>query len=59
MKWKGDKGVTHYGDSVPAQYANRESWEMSKQGITLKRNKPMNVQDQAIEAAKLAQDKKR
>jgi len=58
VKWKDDKGVTHYGDSVPAQYVNRESSEISKQGITLKRYKPVSVQDQAIDAAKLAQNKK-
>lgn len=58
VKWKDDKGVTHYGDSVPTQYVNRESSEISKQGITLKRFKPVSVQDKAIDAAKLAQDKK-
>jgi len=58
VKWKDDKGVTHYGDRVPAQYVNRENSEISKQGITLKRHKPVSVQDQAIDAAKLAQDKK-
>ena len=58
VKWKDEKGITHYGDSVPAQYVNRESSEISKQGITLKRYKPVSVQDQAIDAAKLAQDKK-
>jgi hypothetical protein len=58
VKWKDDKDVTHYGDSKPPQYANRESSEISKQGITLKRFKPVSVQDQAIDAAKLEQDKK-
>ncbi|MDP3088022.1 MAG: DUF4124 domain-containing protein [Methylotenera sp.] len=58
VKWKDDKGVTHYGDNVPAQYVNRESSEISKQGVTLKRYKPVSVQDQAIDAAKLAQNKK-
>ena len=58
VKWKDDKGVTHYGDSMPTQYANHESSEISKQGITVKRFKPINVQDQAIVAAKQEQDKK-
>ena len=58
VKWKDDKGVTHYGDSVPTQYANRESTEISKQGITVKRFKPINVQDQVMDAAKQEQDKK-
>ena len=58
VKWKDDKGVTHYGDSVPAQYANSENSEISKQGITVKRNKPIHPQDQVADAAKQEQDKK-
>ncbi len=58
VKWKDDKGVTHYGDSVPAQYANREHSEISKQGITVKLNKPINHQDQVADVAKQEQDKK-
>ena len=58
VKWKDDKGVTHYGDSVPAQYANRESSVISKQGITVQRNKPVNSQAIALDLAKLEQDKK-
>lgn len=58
VKWKDDKGMTHYGDSVPTQYSNHERSEISKQGITVKRFKPINIQDQAIVAAKQEQDKK-
>ena len=58
VKWKDDKGVTHYDDSVPAQYANRESSVISKQGITVQRNKPVNSQDIALDLAKVEQDKK-
>lgn len=58
VKWKDNKGVTHYGDSVPAQYANHESSEISKQGITIRRNIPINLQAQAVDAANLEQVKK-
>jgi hypothetical protein len=58
VKWKDEKGMTHYGDSVPAQYANRESSEISKQGIIVKRNKPVNMQEQELDVAKQVQDKK-
>lgn len=58
VKWKDDKGVTHYGDSVPAQYSSRENSVMSKQGITVQRNKAVNYQDIAIDQAKQEQDKK-
>jgi hypothetical protein len=58
VKWKDEKGNTHYGDSVPAQYANTENSVISPQGITIKRNKPNNNQTEAIDAAKQEQDKK-
>ena len=40
VKWKDEKGVTHYGDSMPSQYSNRESTVINQQGITVKRNMP-------------------
>jgi len=58
VKWKDDKGVTHYGDKIPAQYSNTENSIINKQGITLKRNKPVSVQDEAVSHAKIEQDKK-
>ena len=58
VKWKDDKGVTHYGDKIPTQYSNGENTVINKQGITVKRNKPVSYQDQAVEAHKVEQDKK-
>lgn len=58
VKWKDDKGVTHYGDKIPPQYSNTENSVINKQGITVKRNKPITVQDEAISHAKIEQDKK-
>jgi len=58
VKWKDDKGVTHYGDKIPAQYSNTENSIINKQGITVKRNKPVTFQDEAISQAKIEQDKK-
>ncbi len=58
VKWKDDKGVTHYGDKIPVQYSNTENSIINKQGITVKRNKPMTVQDEAVSHAKIEQDKK-
>lgn len=58
VKWIDDRGVTHYGDNVPAQYANRENSEINKQGITIKRNKPVNIQAQAIDIARQEQHEK-
>lgn len=58
VKWKDEKGVTHYGDKIPPQYVNRENSVINKQGVTVKHNKPVNYQDQADDLAKLEQDKK-
>ncbi|MEO7344395.1 MAG: DUF4124 domain-containing protein, partial [Methylotenera sp.] len=58
VKWKDDKGATHYSDSVPTQYANHENSVISKQGITVQRNKPISYQDKALDLAKQEQDKK-
>lgn len=58
VKWKDDKGVTHYGDKIPTQYANGENSLINKQGITVKRNKPVNYQNQAQEAADAEQKKR-
>ncbi len=58
VKWKDDKGVTHYGDKIPPQYVNRENSVMNRQGVTVKHNKPVNYQEQAQDLARLEQDKK-
>lgn len=58
LKWKDEKGVTHYGDRIPPQYANRENTSINPQGIVVKQNKPITNQNQAVDIAKLEQDKK-
>lgn len=37
LKWVDEKGVTHYGDTMPAQDSGRASSEMSKRGIIINR----------------------
>src|SRR5262249_834960 len=34
-KWVDEQGVTHYGDSIPPQYAERELHLMNKQGVEI------------------------
>jgi hypothetical protein len=36
-KWVDEKGVTHYGDSVPAQYSQREQSLLNEQGVEVQR----------------------
>jgi hypothetical protein len=37
-KWVDEKGVTHYGDSVPSQYSQREQRVLNEQGLEVKRH---------------------
>ncbi len=39
VKWVDEKGVTHYGDSVPTQYSGRDNSVLDPQGRVVKRNK--------------------
>lgn len=58
IKWKDEKGVTHYGDRIPPQYSNSENSLINRQGVTVQRNKPINYQKQAVDLVNLEQDKK-
>jgi hypothetical protein len=34
-KWVDDQGVVHYGDSIPPQYAQKESTILNKEGVAV------------------------
>lgn len=38
VKWVDDKGVTHYGDSIPPEFANRSNTMLNKSGRVLRKN---------------------
>ncbi len=38
VKWVDEKGVTHYGDSIPPEYANRSNIMLNKSGRVLRKN---------------------
>jgi len=61
VKWVDEKGVTHYGDSIPPQYAGRNSTELNRQGHAVKRNKTTNTQAKTLIEAetKLSIEQKR
>lgn len=55
-KWVDEKGITHYGDQVPARYADRAGEQLKKSGRTVKQeSKPVEQRpsEQNIEKAKL------
>jgi hypothetical protein len=52
-KWVDEKGVTHYGDSVPAEYSQREQHILSPEGLEVqKRMAEMSPTEAAAYAAK-------
>jgi hypothetical protein len=50
VKWVDEKGVTHYGDSIPPQYSGRDSNELNQQGRIVKRNKAGDPQANKVAA---------
>jgi hypothetical protein len=52
-KWVDEKGVTHYGDSVPSEYSQREQQVLNAQGVEVqKRQAEMSPVEAAAYAAK-------
>ena len=37
-KWVDDQGTTHYGETIPPEYANKDRTELNKTGRTVKTN---------------------
>jgi hypothetical protein len=59
-KWVDEKGVTHYGDSVPAEYSQREQRVLNSQGLEVqKRQAEMNPKDAAEYAARQKEEAER
>jgi hypothetical protein len=44
-KWVDEKGVTHYGDKMPAQDVHRDNSVLNNQGVIIKRNQLTNIKD--------------
>jgi hypothetical protein len=52
-KWVDEQGVTHYGDSVPAEYSEREQRVLNSQGVEVqKRQAQMSPAEAAAYSAK-------
>ncbi|HEU4591673.1 MAG TPA: DUF4124 domain-containing protein [Steroidobacteraceae bacterium] len=56
-KWVDEKGVIHYGDSVPAEYSQREQRVLNSQGLEVqKRQAEMSPAEAAAYADKQKQE---
>lgn len=58
VKWVDNKGVTHYGDRPPSFEESKTNVEINKQGMVTKKNVVVSPKDTALDAQKLAQDRK-
>ncbi|MEZ0232656.1 MAG: DUF4124 domain-containing protein [Methylophilaceae bacterium] len=48
VKWVDEKGITHYGDSIPAQYSGRDNTVINSRGIVIQRNVAAPAQATAV-----------
>jgi hypothetical protein len=59
-KWVDENGVTHYGDTVPAEYSQREQTVLNAQGVvTGKRLAEMTPAEAAAHSAKQKEESRR
>ena len=59
-KWVDEKGVTHYGDSVPAEYSQREQRVLNSQGVEVQKHQAeMSPAEAAEYAAKQKEEAQR
>jgi hypothetical protein len=59
-KWVDEKGVVHYGDSVPAEYSQREQRVLNSQGLEVqKRHAEMSPVEAAEHAARQKEEAQR
>jgi hypothetical protein len=60
FKWVDEKGVIHYGDSIPAEYSQRESHVLNSQGVEVKKYRAeMSPAEAAAFAAKQKEEAQR
>jgi hypothetical protein len=58
VKWVDSKGVTQYGDKLPASDAGRNNSEMNTQGMVVKKNVTTNKSNDLQDQQKLEQERK-
>lgn len=59
-KWVDDQGVTHYGETVPPEYADKDRSELNKAGRVIKKNEVLTPEErrakEQADAEKRAED---
>ena len=54
-KWVDEKGMTHYGDRIPPEYAKRERAVLNSQGVEVRRMEAQRTPEQVAEDQRKAQ----
>ena len=44
-KWVDEKGVTHYGETIPPEYADKDNVQFNDKGRMIKRNEKINAEE--------------
>jgi len=55
-KWVDERGVVHYGDSVPPQYSQRESTILNQQGVQIGRREAQKTPEQLAAEERVQQE---
>jgi hypothetical protein len=50
-KWVDDKGVTHYGETIPPEYANKDRTLLNKSGIVVKTQEVLTADERRAKEA--------
>ena len=62
-RWVDDKGITHYGDTIPPEFKDKANAELSKRGITIKKTEqaltPEEIRARQEEQARARQEEVR
>lgn len=56
-KWVDDKGVTHYGETIPPEYANKDREELNKAGRVVEKKEVLTPEERS--ARELEETRKR
>lgn len=47
-KWVDDKGVTHYGETIPPEYAGKDRAELNKAGRVIKKEEVLTAEQRRV-----------
>lgn len=56
-KWVDDKGVTHMGDTIPPEYANKDRQLLNKSGVVVKNQDVLTAEEKRAKEAESAKNR--